>query len=135
MVFAKVRDKRTGLERTTTPKAYSIIPNRYDLLGYEDEEGNPVDGPEVKTVQKKRSPESVGSVARPVITQEERDAKRAELNAMNQEAMDRAKKNAENKKAMEELGKSGGKLPMNHSAVIAHNQRKQQLKESKNAEV
>lgn len=134
MVFAKVRDKRTGLERKTTPKAYSIIPNRYDLLGYEDEKGNPVDGPEekVKTVQKKRNPESVAPVAK--LTQEERDAKRAELDAMNQQAIDRAQKAAEEKKEESKTGK----LPMNHPDVIAQKKRNKpgpKPKQTQNAEV
>lgn len=40
MALLLVRDKVTGVERTVTKKAYSIIPHRYQVLGEVDEAGN-----------------------------------------------------------------------------------------------
>ena len=119
MVFAKVRDKRTGLERMTTPKAYSIIPNRYELLGYVDEKGNAVSGPEAqtKTVSKtqKKSVEPAAKIeVRPVITQEERDIKMAELKAMNDAAIEKARQDLDENVEVKERKKPGPK-PKQHA--------------------
>ena len=102
MVLAKVRDKKTQLERTVTPKAYSIIPNRYVLLGYQDENGNPVDGPtsasnpvarrEKKSVAPAEVEDKSGIVEPPRMTRED-------LDRMNQEAMEKAKQKVEAEKA------------------------------------
>lgn len=90
----KVRDRKTNLERTVTKKAYEIIPHRYDFLGYLDDNGNVIEGqaPQVRTIQKKTQEKSVEPVAakievRPVLTSDEIEQKRAEMDAMNQEAI------------------------------------------------
>lgn len=92
-VKAHVKDNKTGVERTVMPKAYALIPKRYTLLGYVDENMNPVDGPEIKTksapVQKKRVVEP--AVRRPKMTPEEIEAKKAELKAMNDAAIQKVK--------------------------------------------
>jgi hypothetical protein len=87
-MYARVRDKKTLKEGLVTPKAYSLIPNRYILLGYEDAEGNPVDGPSnpQRSVEKKR----VKDVA-PAVAKAEPRLTREDLDRMNQEALDRAK--------------------------------------------
>lgn len=54
MVQVKVRDKITSVERVVTQKAYSLIKKRYEVLGYVDEEGNEVDGPQAVTTSKKK---------------------------------------------------------------------------------
>jgi hypothetical protein len=96
-MYARVRDKKTLKEGLVTPKAYSLIPNRYILLGYEDGEGNPVDGPSntQRSVEKKR----VKDVA-PAVAKVEPRLTREDLDRMNQEALDRAKAK------QEELAKS-----------------------------
>lgn len=126
MVFAKVRDKKTQLERTVTAKSYGILgEKRYTLLGYEDEEGNEVSGPNVQTKAATKTQKKSVEPAPAKIEVKDLKPKmtRADLDAMNQDAIDRAKAIAENKEKMEELKTSGGKLPMNHPDVIAQKQR------------
>ena len=94
-MLAKVRDKKTGLERTPSVKAYELLKHRYVLLGYLNDDGTPSDGPIQRnavqdSVQKKRSVERV--VAKSSVTRED-------LDRMNQEAMDRAMAKVAEKKA------------------------------------
>lgn len=117
MALANVRDKKTQIERTITAKNYSILgEKRYQLLGWVDEEGNEVDGPNaptksVRTTQKKSAePVQAKIEVREMKTKEQI---RADLDAMNQAAMDKATEAAEN----------DGKLPMNHPDVIAQKKR------------
>ncbi len=49
----RVRDKQTGVERTVTEKAYSIIPHRYTVLGKVDDDGSTQPYSTQQTVQKK----------------------------------------------------------------------------------
>lgn len=98
----KVRDRKTLVERTVTKKAYEIIPHRYDFLGYVDEDGNPIENgqaPQLKTVQKKTEAKSAVHAeakieVRPVLTKEEIEHKRAEMDQMNQDAIQNAIKEA-----------------------------------------
>lgn len=98
----KVRDRKTGNERTVTKKAYEIIPHRYDFLGYVDEDGNPIENgqaPQIKTVQKKTQEKSAVPAeakieVRPVLTKEDIEQKRAEMDQMNQNAIQNAIKEA-----------------------------------------
>lgn len=91
----KVRDRKTLVERTVTKKAYEIIPHRYDFLGYVDEDGNPIENgqaPQIKTVQKKTQEKSAVTAeakieVRPVLTKEDIEQKRAEMDQMNKEAI------------------------------------------------
>lgn len=115
MALAKVRDKKTLIERTITAKNYSILgEKRYALLAWVDEEGNEVDGPNVPTRVKTTQKKSVEPVQAKI---EVRDIKpkltREDLDAMNQAAMDKAAEVVEN----------DGKLPMNHPAVIEQKKR------------
>lgn len=99
MVLAKVRDKKTQLDRTVTQKAYSMIPNRYILLGYQDEEGNEVSGPTaVVQGEKKRE---VAKAAEPAPVEDKSGLTREDLDRMNQEAMEKAKQKAEAAKPKE----------------------------------
>ena len=93
MVYAHVIYKKTGVERNNvTPKAYNLLKNQYTLLGWVDEKGNPVSGPqEVKTTQKKRVAERAVNEPRKQMSREEIEAKRAELKSMNEAAIQKAK--------------------------------------------
>lgn len=95
MVYAHVIYKKTGVERKVLPKAYELIKKSYTLLGYVDENDDPVDGPAVKTksvtAQKKRDVEPVVNKPRKQMTPEEIEAKRAELRAMNEAAIQKVK--------------------------------------------
>lgn len=104
MVFAHVIDVKTGLERkNVTVKAYQLIPKRYTLLGYVDENGNPVDGPQVQAKagkSQKKSVEPAVKTAPLKMTPEEKAAKMAELKAMNEAAIQKVKdEQAEKEKA------------------------------------
>lgn len=102
-VLARVEDVKTGSQRLVQPKAYSLIPKRYVLLGYEDENGNPVDGPSVQVksvVQKKSAPHVVSE--RLKLSSEEIAAKRAEFEQMNEDSR---------KKVMEEAEKTEKRKP------------------------
>jgi len=87
-MYAKVKDRRTGVLKTVMAKAYQLIPHRYDLLGYIDEDGNPVDGPTQTPFVVKKSP---ARAVAPAATKAK--LTREDLERMNAEAMDRAKKN------------------------------------------
>ena len=97
-MLAKVRDKRTNVERTVTIKSYELIKNRYVLLGYVEDDGvTPTDGPlrnvqstVQNSVQKKRDVEPVAD--KPKLTRED-------LDRMNKEAMDKAIAKIEAEKA------------------------------------
>lgn len=99
MVYAHVIYKKTGLERkNVTPKAYNLLKNQYTLLGYVDENGDPVDGPaeQVKATktQKKSAAPAVNeprNEPRKQMSPEEIEAKKAELRALNEVAIQKAK--------------------------------------------
>lgn len=88
--YVKVRDKKTGIEREITKKAYSILPKRYQLLG-------DVESPNSKTSAPngKRVAQPAGAEVKRPQTEEEIQAKRDELNAMNQAAIDKAEAKSE----------------------------------------
>lgn len=77
-MLAKVRDKKTGSERTINPRAYALMKKRYELLGYvEDDKVTPVQGAsaakqEVAAPKKKEGAEpAVESEATEPTTQDE----------------------------------------------------------------
>ena len=127
MTYARVKDKVNGNERRVTVKAYNLIQNRYQLLGYEDEEGNTVEGPQAAVKAQKKSVAVVERVVSnpPVkMTDEERAAKRAELQALNQSVIDKtlaeqkAKKDAEEaEKPVEKVRQKPGPKPKQHAQV------------------
>ena len=86
-MYAKVKDRRTGVLKTVMAKAYQLIPHRYDLLGYIDEDGNPVEVA-APTPHVKKSP---ARAVAPAATKAK--LTREDLDRMNAEAMERAKKN------------------------------------------
>lgn len=88
MVYAHVKNKKTGVERkNVTISAYKLLSKSYDLYGYVNEKGDPVDAPSgaAKVVQKKRDVEPAAN--RPRMSPEEIEAKKAELKAMNDAAI------------------------------------------------
>lgn len=95
MVYAHVIYKKTGQERKNVmPKAYNLLKNQYTLLGWVDENGNPVTGPEVaKTSQKtqKKSAEPAVVEPRKQMSPEEIATKKLELKAMNDAAIKKLK--------------------------------------------
>ena len=123
-ILARVRDKKTGLERTTTPKAYSVIPHRYTLLGYVDESGNPVDAPTNvdnnvgEKVEKKRSlaVERVVEDKSGLLVPEKPRVTREDLDRMNAEAMQKAKDRIEAKKK-EEKARTGENIELTVESV------------------
>lgn len=99
----RVRDRKTGVERNVKLKAYQLIPHRYEVLAFLDEAGNEVENPATKKsvvpVKKKEAAEPVAaepkrSPGRPRMTEEQRAAKRQELDRMNAEAIEKVKENA-----------------------------------------
>lgn len=93
MTYVHVINKRTGDERkNVTLKAYNLMTHLYKLVGYVDENGNPVEAPsnapkarlQAKTTQKK----SAGPVVNK-LTPEQIEAKKAELAALNQQSIDK----------------------------------------------
>lgn len=98
----KVYDSKTDTERVFTQKAFSILSKQkhYTFITYLDEDGNPTEGqPQVNGVQKKSQENLVEPAAKievkPVIrTQEDIEAKKAELAAMNQQAIQKAEEKA-----------------------------------------
>lgn len=114
MVYAHVIYKKTGLERKVLPKAYELIKKSYTLLGYVDENGDPVDGPVIQTrsatVQKKRVAEPVASEPRKKLTPEEIEAKKAELRQMNEAAIKKVKD--------EQAAKEAEKAPVQTTQVV-----------------
>lgn len=94
MVYAHVINRKTGLERkNVSVAAYELAKRKYDLKGYVDENGNPVDGPGPNGIappQKKREEAAAPVVVKPKLTAEEIAAKKAEIEAVNQKAIDAA---------------------------------------------
>lgn len=105
MVFAHVIYKKTGQERkNVTLKAYNLIKNQYTLLGYVDENGNPVAAPSQQQVvqngkTQKKSAAPVVVEAKRKMTPEEIEDKKAELKAMNDASIQKAKEEQEAKEA------------------------------------
>ena len=91
MVFAHVIYKKTNLERKTTVKAYNLLKNQYTLLGYVDENDNPVEGPEPQVKSKTQKKSAVPAANRQQMSAEEIESKKAELRAMNEAAIQKAK--------------------------------------------
>jgi hypothetical protein len=111
-MLARVRDKKTNIERTITYKSYSLIKHRYELLGYLNEDGTPSNGPAgavqqnsvQNSVQKKRNVEpAVVERVKPTLT-------RADLDEMNRVAMEKALANLEAEKAKREIAEEKDRL-------------------------
>lgn len=111
---ARVRDRQKDIVRTVTAKAYSILPHRYELLGWENEDGTPADGPPLavdgprSVTEKKRSaaPVAGSSVYKQPVKDAPEQAEapavskvtREDLDRMNQEAMAKAQAQIEAQK-------------------------------------
>jgi len=66
-MLVKVRDRKTGVERTVTQKAYAAMgPKVYEKLGFVDENGQDVGSPNRNTPQVQQVSRSVKS-AGPVV--------------------------------------------------------------------
>jgi hypothetical protein len=121
-MLARVRDKKTNIERTITYKSYSLIKHRYELLGYLNEDGTPSNGPAgavqqnsvQNSVQKKRNVEpAVVERVKPTLT-------RADLDRMNREAMEKAIAKIEAEKAKAEIAQQK-KIEVIPTQVTAEN--------------
>jgi hypothetical protein len=95
-----VRDRKTGIERSVTLKAYQILKKRYVLL---EEIPNSKTSVPLKRNEKVAQPVAVAEVKKPQ-TPEEIQAKREELNAMNQAAIQKAEKPEEGIKVRQKPG-------------------------------
>lgn len=93
MTFARVRDKISGTVADKTVKSYTLIKHRYELLAYVDEQGNEVEGPESSPEPQKKRSEVVRPAA-PKLDQEQIAAKRAEMELLNQQAIEQAQSKA-----------------------------------------
>jgi hypothetical protein len=94
-VFAKVFHKRSETERIITVKSYEFIKESYKLLGYVDEKGNAVDGPNSQQPRSQPAQRSAEPVAHVKPTAEEITARRAELEEMNKKALEKASEKEE----------------------------------------
>jgi hypothetical protein len=99
----KVFDPKSNVERIVTEKAYNILKKRYQFLSYVDESGAETEGVPIQTKVQKKSVEAAPPAAakitvQPVIkTPEGIAAKKAELEALNQAAIQKAEEQAEQK--------------------------------------
>lgn len=92
-MLAKVRDIKTGQEKPVAVKAYELLKNRYQLLGYVEDDGvTPVEGMSVsQPVAKTKKKEVAGPVVVSKLTPEDIEAKKAEIALLNQAAINAAK--------------------------------------------
>lgn len=118
MVYAHVINKKTGLERkNVSVKAYELARRKYDLKGYVDENGDPVNGPNavapaaVKVQKKSVEPAAI----RTQLTPEEIQAKKDEMEALNQKAIDAAVEKSEKAEKTEVSRKKPGPKPKNNA--------------------
>lgn len=85
--YVRVRNKKTGTELDMPPKTFEILKKQYDLISGQVQESTQkkttVKGAEVVVHEKK------------ILTSEEIAAKKAELQAMNQEAAEKVAAEAE----------------------------------------
>ena len=100
----RVKNNKTGLERDVAYKAFTLLPKLYTPLAFYDSDGNEVENPALtpptaKSVKKKPVEAVAGEVkrppGRPKMTDEEREAKKAELSRLNEEALEKAKNKSE----------------------------------------
>lgn len=84
--YVRVRNKKTGTEVDMPPKTFEILKKQYDLISGQVQEST-----QKKTV---KGAEPV-VLERKILTPEEIAAKKAELQAMNQEAEDKVAAEAE----------------------------------------
>ena len=82
--MAKVYHKRTDMERIVTEKSYNLGQSFYKFLGWVDEDGNAIGGPNASQPQGVKSAEPVARVS-----PEERAAEMAELEEMNRKALEK----------------------------------------------
>jgi hypothetical protein len=119
-MLVKIFDPKLNIERTIPEKAYKILQKRYQFISYVDEEGNAIDG-EPQVVQKKSVEKSAAPAeAKPRIviapqlkSPEEIEAKKAELQALNQEAIQKAEEEQAEKAEIKERKKPGPKPKAN----------------------
>lgn len=122
-MLVKVHDPKLGIDRTVQEKAFKILQKRYQFISYVDEEGNAVDG-EPAVQQKKSVVKSVNPVeVKPRITvapqlksPEEIAAKKAELQALNQDVIQKAAEQAE-KEEIKEVKQRQKPGPKPHAKV------------------
>lgn len=120
----RVFDSKLNIERVFTQKAYQVLQKQkhYTFLSYLDEDGNETEGqPQVNGIQKKSQVKSVEpaeskiEVKPQIKTPEQIEAKKAELAAMNQEAILKAEEKAAEQSEVKVRQKPGPK-PKNNNA-------------------
>lgn len=117
----KVFDKTLKQERVVQEKAYKILHKRYQLLSYLDSDGNETEAPVPVVAQKKSQEKSVDpvefkpqiTVLKQIKTPEEINAKKAELEALNQQAIQKAADEQAAKEEIKERKKPGPKPKIN----------------------
>lgn len=120
----KVHDPKLGIDRIVQEKAYKILQKRYQFISYVDDEGNAVDG-EPAPVQKKSVAKVVDPVeVKPRITiapqlksPEEIAAKKAELESLNKEAIQKVADEAAEKQEKTEVKTRKKPGPKPHAKV------------------
>lgn len=116
----KVWDKKSNIERTMPEKAYLILQKRYDFITYLDEAGTPTEGLPKGTLQKKSVKEDVPLAESRIVVRkspEEITAKKAELEAQNQQAIAAAQEKFEEQVETPEVKvrKKPGPKPKSHA--------------------
>jgi hypothetical protein len=117
----KVFDKTLKAEREVELKAAKILHKRYDILSYIDADGNETEAPAPVVVQKKSQAKSVEpvevkpqiTVLKQIKTPEEITAKKAELEALNHEAIQKATAEYAESQEIKERKKPGPKPKIN----------------------
>lgn len=117
----RVLDKTLNAERKVELKAAKILHKRYQILSYLDDDGNDTEAPVPVVAQKKSQAKSVDrvevkpqiTVLRQIKSPEEINAKKAELQALNQQAIQKAADEQAAKEEIKERKKPGPKPKVN----------------------
>lgn len=117
----KVFDNILKDQRVVELKAAKILHKRYQILAYLDSDGNETEAPVPVVAQKKSQAKSVDpvevkpqiTVLKQIKTPEEINAKKAELEALNQQAIQKAADEQAAKKEIKERKKPGPKPKIN----------------------
>lgn len=116
----KVYDNKTKNERTMPEKAYLLLKNRMTFISYQDEDGNEVEGtPQGLVVQKKSVKEDAPPAESKIVVRTPQDiaAKKAELEALNQAAIQKAAEKEQPKEQPVKVRQKPGPKPKINAQV------------------